>query len=685
VTLAACRPLPPEPLVADVDIRGVPSDISDELSEGLATTETPLLFGLFPRVLEYATYDSNVLARDLLRIERALRARGYYEAKVTVARVVRDGHSVRVQLEVVVGQQVLVTRIDPGLSSLPFELMATANRAREMAEGDVLDEEALEADRTRIERTLRDAGYAFSKVEAKAEVDLPTHAAAIQFSIDPGKKARLGPISIVGLEEIPERPVRANLGLTQGEPYNESDLLDAQQALISLGVFSTVEVVPDRSQPDTQIVPVVVRVRENLLRSLQLGGGVRFDVLRLGANLTAGWQHKNFLGGMRHLSLKAEPGVTLFPTRISWLKPWTRYLPEYRLSAELKQPAFLEGRTTGVLSTTYNVGPLLYPLGKDFDPKTERVIGYHELSASARVERAFFNHHLQVTPSYNWQARFPFSYQGPRPQLDSLIISFPALTTTLAFVDNPLSPRSGFSISNTVEVAGYIFGGTVDDVRVAPEIKSYLPIGKSVLAVRLAFGFLFPNGYGSLGLNPPSDPDGQYARAVRSDQQKLLFRAFYSGGPNSNRGYPYRAVGPHATIGFLVPTGVNCEPQNGTPLENLDSRCIRPIGGLTMWEASIEARIPLPVDMPLGVVVFVDASDVTRGVASIRTNVPHLSPGVGLRYMTPIGPVRLDVGWRVPGAQYIGKSELPPDEGRPGDPIFGFFPGAVHLMLFEAF
>ncbi|HTU64253.1 MAG TPA: POTRA domain-containing protein, partial [Polyangiales bacterium] len=299
--LGACRPLPPEPLVGDIELRGVPSDIRDEISEGLATTETPLLFGIFPRVLEYATYDANVLARDLLRIERALRAKGYYEAKVTVARVLHEGHSVRVLIEVVLGQQVLVARIDPGLSSLPFQVMASANRARKMAEGDVLDEAALEADRARIELTLRDAGYAFSKVEAKAEVDLPTRSATVRYSIDAGKKARLGAISIVGLEEIPERPVRANLGIKQGEPYNETDLLDAQQALISLGVFSTVEVVADRSQPDTEVVPVVVRVRENLLRSLQLGGGVRFDVLRLGANLTAGWQHKNFLGGMRNL------------------------------------------------------------------------------------------------------------------------------------------------------------------------------------------------------------------------------------------------------------------------------------------------------------------------------------------------------------------------------------------------
>ncbi len=660
-----------------LSIRGVAASEREQIEEGLATSETPLLFGFIPRILEYATFDTNVLARDLLRIERALRARGYYEAKVTAARVVHVGHSVRITIRVHQGPAVHVARIDPGLATLPFDVMSEVNLARRMADGDVFDEAALEDDRRRIERTLRDAGYAFSKVEAKVNVDLPSHSAHVVYALSAGSKARYGQVRIVGLQEIPEGPVRDNLSLEPGAPYSESELEDAERALINLGVFSTVQVLPDRSHPESGVVPIAVSVRENALRTIRLGGGVHFDVLRFGANVGAGWDHKNFLGGMRRLSVKAEPGVTLFPTRVGRLKPWTAYLPESRLGAELSQPSFLEGRTTGVLSTSYNVRPLLYPLPDDADPKKERVIGYHEVSASARVERAFLSHRLQVVPSYNWQARFPFAYQGQRPDLDSLRISFPALFASFAILDNPLTPRAGFSVSNSLEVAGHFFGGTVDDVRISPELKGFLPVGRSVLALRLGFGFLFPSGYGDVGLHPEdADPDD---RGVRSDQQKLLFRAFHSGGPNTNRGYPYRSIGKHGALGFLVPSGSNCR---ATPEA---SACLRPLGGLTLWEASIEARIPFPIDAPLGAVVFVDASDLTTGVAQLRTSVPHLSPGVGLRYLTPIGPVRLDVGWRVPGAQKLGSRDLPPEEGQPGSPLFGVFPGAVHLTLFEAF
>jgi outer membrane protein insertion porin family/translocation and assembly module TamA len=205
-----------------------------------------------------------------------------------------------------------------------------------------------------------------------------------------------------------------------------------------------------------------------------------------------------------------------------------------------------------------------------------------------------------------------------------------------------------------------------------------LPVKKGVLAARFTLGFLFPSGYGDRGLGTGLSGLNAENADVIADQQKLLFRAFYSGGPSSNRGYPYRAVGPHGPIGFLVPTSVDCARDANQP------GCIRPLGGLTLWELSVEARIPSPWESIYGV-IFVDASDLTREIGQLRTNVPHLSPGVGLRYKTPVGPIRLDVGFRVPGAQALGKRELPEEEGRPGSDLFGFFPGAIHLAILEAF
>jgi outer membrane protein insertion porin family/translocation and assembly module TamA len=436
-------------------------------------------------------------------------------------------------------------------------------------------------------------------------------------------------------------------------------------------------------------VPIQVRVRESSLHGVRVGGGGRFDVLRLSGHLMTGWEHRNFLGGIRHFRVEARPGLTLFPTRIDRIEPWTAYLPEYRSQVSLRQPSFVEARTTGILRAEYNVYPLLYPLPDGVQPENERIIGYQEVRASAGVERSFFNYRLLIAPSYNWQANFPFTYQGDGASgLESVKVSFPELVTTLDLRDDPIETRKGVYLSNSFQMAGYVFGGTVSDVRVRPEIRTYLPIKRAVLATRFSFGFLFPGNYGETlerssaeGRSAEIDPEN---RDVIADQQKLLFRAFYSGGPNSNRGYPYRGVGPHGPIGFLVPTGLDCSLENND-LAGLNEGCIRPLGGLTLWEASLEVRIPFPLDAPLYGVTFVDASDLTRSVGRIRLDVPHLTAGLGLRYVTAIGPIRLDVGYRVPRAQALGEDELPPEEGRPGGKVLGLFPGAVHLAIGEAF
>jgi outer membrane protein insertion porin family/translocation and assembly module TamA len=202
-------------------------------------------------------------------------------------------------------------------------------------------------------------------------------------------------------------------------------------------------------------------------------------------------------------------------------------------------------------------------------------------------------------------------------------------------------------------------------------------------------GFLIPRDYGNTlktgtaeGQEAVADPEDP---AVISDQQKLLLRAFYSGGPNSNRGYPLRGVGPHGPVGFLVPTGVNCS-LDGQTIDQLDPTCIRPLGGFTLWEASVELRFPLSGE--LGAVAFADASDVSRDVGHVRFSVPHLTVGPGLRYMTPVGPLRLDLGYRVPGMQAVGQKTLSTEEGSGNlGTLFGidWLPVAVNISLGEAF
>jgi outer membrane protein insertion porin family/translocation and assembly module TamA len=136
-------------------------------------------------------------------------------------------------------------------------------------------------------------------------------------------------------------------------------------------------------------------------------------------------------------------------------------------------------------------------------------------------------------------------------------------------------------------------------------------------------------------------------------------------------------VGPHAIVPFISPefalqrAGVTCG-------DNYD--CRSPTGGFTLWEASTEVRFK--VTGPLSAATFCDASDVSPRTTDIRPTHLHLSCGAGARYETPIGPVRLDIGYRVPGLQVIGG--LTRDEREPETFPFGI-PIAVSIGIGEAY
>jgi acetolactate synthase regulatory subunit len=708
--LAGCRPYPSRPVVSKVELESDGVVETGPIVDGLATAASPRLFEVIPRVLEYEIYDPTVLARDLERVERAYRARGYYEAKVTAARVIHlDEHHVRVELRVHEGEPVRVAQADaPGLGSLPLDAYAATREAvsgKKLITGAIFDEAEFEADKERILRALRSSGFAFAKVEGKARVDIAQHAAYVTYRVDPGPRALYGPIQIIGLKEIPEGQVRDVLGIQEGGSYSIRELEEAELALSNLGVFSRVEVRPDTSRPESRRVPLQVVVEESKLRTVRLGGGTRLDTIRLSFHARAGWEDRNFLGGMRTLGIEARPGVTLFPTSIQRLERPVKLLGEYKLSTHLTQPSFFEARTTGFLAASYQLYPVLYPLPPEVDATREQILGYHQVSARGGIERWFpgaappitQSHQVLLRPSYNWQANFPIFYQGKTPVdengdavLQKVLVSFPEFESVFeaVLIENKLD----IVFANSLQVAGFIFGGTVSDAKLQPELRTFIRnfFGRgTTLATRLSFGFLFPADYGEtldrrLVVNNPPDstsPTDPTNPDVIRDQQKLLLRAFYSGGPSSNRGYPYRGVGPHGPVGFLIP-GAN--PAN---CERTPEACIRPLGGLTLWEASLEARFPIQGD--LGGVVFVDASDLRR-THTVRLDRPHLSPGLGLRYNTPVGPLRLDLAYRVPYLQKVGEREVGDEGGSPSGAAEDNFlnqywaPFMLHFAIGEA-
>jgi outer membrane protein insertion porin family len=178
------------------------------------------------------------------------------------------------------------------------------------------------------------------------------------------------------------------------------------------------------------------------------------------------------------------------------------------------------------------------------------------------------------------------------------ILSGPSVGLVWNTSDDPFYPKKGEVVSLVVDHAGGPWGGEFNFYKISAEAKKYIEIGwQTVLAGRLKLGF---------------------GDAIGSDRNYPLFERFYAGGEKSVRGYGRRRLG---------------------PLSASDD----PLGGLSLLEGSLELR--RPIWRELGGAVFLDFGQVSRRSFDLPADNLRFSSGFGLSYATPVGPLRLDVGF----------------------------------------
>jgi outer membrane protein assembly factor BamA len=686
LTMAGCVTVPKGRIAVDrVKFEGNDTIPAKQLQKRIATKETRRFLGVARGLLyDYELFNRHVLERDLQRIERFYRARGYYQARARAGRVFHTASNhVRVEIVIEEGEPVVLRRVDVhGVSKLDEDTIRRALRSVDavLVIGKPFEEESFAAAEANLKRAFTDHGYAYADVKRSAEVDLPRHSAAVGFWVVPGRMARYGEVKIVGLGDLPEAPVRRALDIRPGDPYSTAEIEEAKRALLNLGVFGAVEIEPDLAatageQPER--VPLLVKVEPAKLRALHLGGGLQLDVIKTDVHLTAGWESRNFLGGLRKMQVELTPGLVFYPTRIPTFQKPERLLPQARLRSEFRQPGLFEARTNAFVRGEFSVYPVL--LSAEVDPDAP-ILGYRDARAGLGLDRSLWRFYGAL--SQNLQLNSPFMYLGnPDPDLHSVLVSYPELVTSLDLRNDQVHPHEGAYLINTLQVAGV--GGDARDIKVQPEARGYVPLDDDVtLALRATVGFLFPDNYGeTLVPNALFGIPGAASREtwVR-DVQILFLRGFFGGGTGSNRGYGPREIGPHGVVPFYNPSQspeqlvVTCDPASP---DYESGSCDLPLGGLTLWEASVELRYP--IGPPLFGAVFVDSGDVSPYRANFRFDRPHLSLGLGFRYDTQVGPIRFDAGYRLP----ILQADSPDEIEKPVE-LFGL-PIALSFGIGESF
>jgi len=452
---------------------------------------------------------------------------------------------------------------------------------------------------SRLLTALQEHGYAFARVDPPVAYEDQTQPLLdVTFHIDAGLRVNIGEIHLEGLKRVHEKLVRRRLTLHSGQQYSSSAIEFARRDLLGIAPLGAVTVRVGTAVDSTGGVPITFDFKERPRHAVALSSAYSTD---LGGSGGVTWTDRNVFGNAEQLAIAASV-INLGGSAATGAG--------YDTSAKFTIPDFQRRDQ----SLQFAVGAIKQSLTA-YDQKavTTGVTLSRKLSS-------VWSASVGVTG-----AKEQILQQGQVGNVEQLVTydyTLVALPLTLNYdsthLASPLDdPTHGMRDSLGITPTRSL--GHPDASFIITQIKlaSYFDLhslgigqpGRSVLAVRALAGVA--QGAGEFSLPP--------------DQR------FYAGGSGTIRGYQYQAVGPQFPL---------APPQFPTQT---------PKGGTAIAAATVEWRQRFGASW--GGAVFVDAGQVSGGQQTSGTGVtslPSLSQfrigvGAGVRYYTPIGPLRVDI------------------------------------------
>ncbi len=605
--------------------------------------------------------DSLELQRDAVRLRLFYRQRGYYKTAVEAGVTPVSPGAVKVGFAIDEGPPVIIdSLVVAGLDSVEPRPRALLERRLFALRGAVYNKLKLQ---TAIDSTvdwLQNLGYAHAVQPLRdITVDNESDLATIQLTFITGPLAHIGR---VGFElsalneghapEIDSGTVRKLLSFHEGDLYRQNELLRTQRDLYALETYRRVNVdlLPDTLQPSDTSLTVMVRLGESRMYSMRLGAGwATLDCARTQARFT----DRNFMGSARRLELNARLSHIGLCTGNVRNDPFSSRL-NYFTSATLRLPALFGPRNIPSLTifseraSEYRTYLRTTPIGgaaeitRDLSPRITRpglplTLGYQveygRTEAGQAVFCQLFNR-CSVADIDRLQRNSSLQLVSALLLRDRTNSIFdPSRGSQLHF-----ELRTGFTSVDTG-------GGSVFN-RLLGEASVYRPTGaRSVVAARLQAATVL-EGFSTSG-----------ATSFVPPQQRL-----YAGGPNSVRGYSQNLLGPIVYIVDESQTHV----EDGRTVVNDTARILQysPTGGNTLVVGNLEWRVRPPfLSDAVQFATFVDAGIVwdrgRKDAPGVGLGDVRVTPGVGLRVNSPVGPFRIDLAYnRYPLSQgavyYLG-------------------------------
>jgi outer membrane protein assembly factor BamA len=569
-------------------------------------------------ILTHGKISQKLLKQSASNLEALYRDRGFEDVKVKTQTITHDP-KIDAVFNIEESAQTVVRNVDvTGNTHVPNAEL-TAPVGFQLRAGAPYSPRRLSEDRNRITANYQNRGYLNAEVKATVRREAgDSHAVNVTYAVDEHQMVRVGDVVYLGQKVTRLSFIRKTAKVSNETPMRRVDLLQAESRLYDLNIFDWASVGPKRPITDQTEEAALVKVHEAKRNDITYGIG--FEISHRGGNIPSG--------------TVAVPGGPTIGLGNNQIAPSQSTFASPRGSLEFDRHDIRGLGETGsvslLLSRLDQRALTTYAQPHFFGSKWSSLSSF---SLERTTENPLFGANLgdasfQLERLINRKnnTRFQLRYDFNKTVLSNLLV--PALVlpqdrnvhlSTVSGTllrdtrDKPLDAHHGSFSLLTLGITPQSLGSSASFARLLGQYAFYKPLHSVVFAnsIRLGMAKAFSGSF------------------VPTSQ------LFFSGGGTTLRGFPIDEAGPQRLVPFCnVLTG-----QTG---------CVNvtvPVGGRELFILNSELRFPLGVMKALGGVVFYDGGNVFTAI-NLNNFVNNYSNtiGVGLRYATPIGPVRVDLG-----------------------------------------
>ena len=588
-------------LIKKVSFEGNRSFSEGELKGLMATKEE----WLFSFITKHGVLDRDILTNDMAILSNHYYDHGYIDHKVAEPIILRDQEGLEVVIRIDEGQQYRVGRVEIG-----GELIQDGRQMLKqvkLTSGQIFRGSRLRDDVSTITDMYSNKGFAFVQVEPLTKVHAPEKTVDVVLMVTKGPPVYFNRILIAGNTKTRDKVVRRELEATEQELFSGSKVTQSRNALQRTGYFQDVQLTTRKTdQPDT--VDLLVDVKEGPTGTFSVGAGYSGGD---GFLFNASVAEKNLFGRGQTVNANVRLGTKRQDFILSYNEP---YLNDTKVAlgvdafnTETVYADFKERRLGMAVRSSYpfkDVGLPFFGIRK-----SDVSIGSDELNREAPITiwdymRGSMAYELTREKISDVEAGAPASI---RDEVGTTLTS--AITPGIMYDsrDHFFNPTEGTKSALAFKFAG--LGGDSRFIKSDIGARWYYPLLKDPKwGGSYVFSLGGTLGYG-FGFNQPS-----------ADKNELpLFERYFPGGINSVRGFADRSLGPK---------------------EDGDV-----VGGDKQAIANVEIHFPVAEQFGLRGLAFFDIGQAFRESSRWNFSDFRRSVGVGARWMSPFGPLRVELGF----------------------------------------